>query len=712
MDVLTSTGRQPATVAGGPPRSWPGAARPLGATPDRDGTNFAVFSEVAEQVQLCLLDPDGTEERVPLTEVDADIWHAYLPGIRPGQRYGYRVSGPFDPARGLRCNPAKLLVDPYAKAITGGVRWNPALTGHRPGEPDVRSDDDSAPFVPRGLVVDPAFAWGDDAPLRTPYADTVLYEVHVKGFTRRHPDVPEELRGTYAGLAHPAAVEHLTSLGVTAVELLPVHQFVHDGFLVDRGLRQYWGYNTLGYLAPHGEYAAAGDTGGQVAEFKQMVAALHAAGLEVILDVVYNHTAEGNENGPTLSLRGFDNAAYYRLHQGRHYYDTTGTGNSLNVTHSAPLQLVMDSLRYWVLEMHVDGFRFDLATTLAREAGQEPTAAAVFFDLVQQDPVLGQVKLIAEPWDMSGYQVGAFPDLWSEWNDRYRNTVRDLWRGRTAGLGDLAYRLSGSSDLFQAGRRRPTASVNFVTAHDGFTLHDLVSYGRKHNQDNPADDGTDDNRSENHGVEGPTDDPGVLAVRARQARNRLATLVLSQGVPMLLGGDEIGRTQRGNNNAYCQDNEISWFDWAAADEDLLAFTRRLLALRREHPALRRRRFFQGRPVLDSDDADLAWFRPDGSPMRDQDWATPWSRALAFSLAGDGISEPGPRGERVLDDDLLILLNAGAEPVEFTLPGTGTSTPWSLQLDTGTPRGEAAGTVSSTTLSVGAGRLLFLTRAVS
>ncbi|PWW22563.1 glycogen operon protein [Geodermatophilus normandii] len=703
--------REPVAPSSSVTRSWPGAARPLGATPDSDGTNFAVFSEVADQVHLCLFDDAGTEEQVPLTEVDADIWHAYLPGVGPGQRYGYRVSGPFEPARGQRCNPAKLLVDPYAKAISGEVRWHAAVSGSRPGEPDVRSDEDSAPFVPRGLVVDPAFDWGDDTAPGTPYADTVVYEVHVKGFTQRHPEVPEGLRGTYAGLAHPAALEHLTSLGVTAVELLPVHQFVHDGFLTGAGLRQYWGYNSLGFLAPHGEYAAGGDTGAQVAEFKQMVAALHRAGLEVLLDVVYNHTAEGNHEGPTLSLRGFDNAAYYRLVQGdeRYYFDTTGTGNALNVTHSAPLQLIMDSLRYWVLDMHVDGFRFDLASTLAREDGQDPTPAAVFFDLVQQDPVVSQVKLIAEPWDTRGHQVGAFPDLWSEWNDHYRNTVRDLWRGQTPGLGDVARRLSGSSDLYEATRRRPTASVNFVTAHDGFTLRDLVSYSRKHNEANPANDGSDDNRSDNHGEEGPTDDPGVLAVRARQVRNLLATLLLSQGVPMLLGGDEIGRTQGGNNNAYCQDNEVSWFDWEGADADLLAFTRRLLALRRAHPALRRRRFFQGRPVLDSDDADLAWLRPDGTPMTGADWTTPWARALAVLLAGDGISEPGPRGERVRDDDLLLLVNASGGPVDFALPPGNAASPWSVQLDTGSLQGGAGGPVGGSTLRLGDRRLVLLSR---
>jgi glycogen operon protein len=701
--------------------SWPGAARPLGATPDGGGTNFAVFSEVAKRVELCLFDDAGSETRVGLTEVDADIWHAYLPGIGSGQRYGYRVHGPFDPTQGVRCNPAKLLVDPYAKAVTGQVDWDSSVFGHQLGAPDLPSGGDSASHVPHSVVVDSTYDWRDDTAPRTPYADTVLYEVHVKGFTKQHPDVPERLRGTYAGLAHPAAVEHLTDLGVTAVELLPVHHFVHEGHLADKGLSQYWGYNTLAYFAPHSEYAVAGVDRDQVREFKTMVASLHEAGLEVILDVVYNHTAEGNQNGPTLSLRGFDNAAYYRLDSDRrYYYDTTGTGNALNVTHSAPLQMIMDSLRYWVIDMHVDGFRFDLATTLAREQTSPGStngpfsAAAVIFDLIQQDPVLSQVKLIAEPWDVQqddSYQIGAFPDLWSEWNGRYRDCVRDFWRGHAPGLGELACRLSGSSDLFEARRRRPTASINLVTAHDGFTLRDLVSYNHKHNEANRDGNtsGEDHNRSWNCGVEGPSDDPDVLALRGRQARNFLATLLLSQGVPMLLGGDEIGRTQDGNNNAYCQDNEISWFDWEHVDTDLSAFTRHLIRVRAEHPGLRRRRFFQGRPVLDSNEADLAWYRPDGKPMTDEDWRTPWARSLAMYMPGDGISEPGPRGERIRDDDLLILLNAGADTVDFALPDDRSAVQWHVELDTASATGVDDGGARSSPVRLTGRQLLFLTR---
>ncbi len=672
---------------------WPGRARPLGATAKAEGTNFAVYSEMATGVQLCLFDDAGTETRVDLTEVDADIWHAFLPGIGPGQRYGYRVQGPFDPARGERCNPAKLLVDPYAKAITGGLRWDPAVLGQDPDDPDRPSDADSAPFVPRSVVVDGSFDWGDDVAPDTPYADSVIYEVHVKGFTQRHPAVPAELRGTYAGLAHPAAIAHLSGLGVTAVELLPVHAFVHDGWLVDAGVSQYWGYNTLAFLAPHPGYAAAQEPSAQVAEFKAMVAALHRAGIEVLLDVVYNHTAEGSEKGPTLSLRGLDNTAYYRLAEGRWYFDTTGTGNSLNVTESAPLQLIMDSLRYWVLEMHVDGFRFDLATTLAREHGADPTAAAVFFDLVQQDPVISQVKLIAEPWDLAAYQVGAFPDLWSEWNGRYRDSVRDLWRGHSQGLGEVATRLAGSSDLYQASRRRPTSSINFVTAHDGFTMRDLVSYEQRHNEANPGDGGGEQhNRSWNCGVEGPTDDPHVLELRARQVRNLLATLLLSQGVPMLLGGDELGRTQQGNNNAYCQDNEISWFDWDAVDGDLLAFVRQLVHLRRAHPALRRRRFSQTPTGTDRPPPPL-WWKPDGTAMADGDWDAAWARSLGMYLSGEGIAEPGPRGQRIVDDDLFLLLNAGDGPVAFAVPEPVGQNGWTVELDTAAPQrrpGDPAG----------------------
>ncbi|HUZ53489.1 MAG TPA: glycogen debranching protein GlgX, partial [Streptosporangiaceae bacterium] len=577
--------------------AWPGRPYPLGASYDGAGTNFSLFSEVADQVDLCLFDEDGTEQRLRLEEVDASCWHAYLPSVGPGQRYGYRVHGPWEPGRGLRCNPAKLLLDPYAKAIEGGVDWAPACFPYNFGDENSPNDDDSAPHVPRSVVHSPFFDWGNDRPPDIPLNESVIYEVHVKGFTARHPDIAAAQRGTYAGLAHPAAVEYLTGLGVTAVELMPVHQFVDDSHLVDRGLRNYWGYNSIGFLAPHNAYAT-GQRGEQVAEFKAMVRVLHEAGIEVILDVVYNHTAEGNQLGPVLSMKGIDNAAYYRLVPGapQFYYDTTGTGNSLNVRHPHTLQLIMDSLRYWVTDMHVDGFRFDLAASLARQF-HEVDRLSAFFDLIQQDPVVSQVKLIAEPWDIGegGYQVGNFPALWSEWNGRYRDTVRDFWRGEPATLGEFASRLTGSSDLYQADARHPGASVNFVTAHDGFTLRDLVSYNEKHNEANGEDnaDGESHNRAWNCGAEGDTEDAEVLALRHRQQRNFLATLLLSQGVTMLLAGDESGRTQRGNNNAYCQDNEISWLDWEHVDGALLDFTRRLLTIRREQPVLRRQRFFAG-----------------------------------------------------------------------------------------------------------------------
>ena len=553
---------------------WPGRPYPLGATYDGTGTNFSVFSEAADAVELCLFDDDGVETRVPITEVDGFCWHAYLPRVGIGQRYGFRVHGPWDPAEGERCNPNKLLLDPYAKAIDGGVDWDPACFPYDFDDPDSRNDDDSAAHVPKGVVVSPYFDWGGDRSPDVPLHQSVIYEVHVKGFTATHPGIPEQLRGTYAGMAHPVAIEYLRSLGVTAVELQPVHQFVHDAHLVERGLRNYWGYNSIGFFAPHNEYSSAGSDGSQVPEFKAMVRALHGAGIEVILDVVYNHTAEGNHMGPILSFKGIDNSAYYRLVPDdlAHYYDTTGTGNSLNMAHPHALQLIMDSLRYWVTEMHVDGFRFDLAATLARQFHDVDRLSA-FFDLVQQDPVISQVKLIAEPWDVGegGYQVGNFPPQWSEWNGQYRDTVRDVWRGEPAFVGELASRLTGSSDLYQSDSRRPSASVNFVTAHDGFTLRDLVSYNEKRNDANGEGnkDGESYNRSWNCGVEGPTDDPAILALRARQQRNLLTTMFLSQGVPMVLSGDEAGRTQGGNNNAYCQDNEISWFDWSSIDEELL-----------------------------------------------------------------------------------------------------------------------------------------------
>ncbi len=663
---------------------WPGRPYPLGATYDGTGTNFSLFSEAAEGVELCLFDDAGGERRVELLEVDAFCWHAYLPDVGPAQRYGYRVHGRWDPRGGYPFNPAKLLVDPYAKAIEGEVSWCRACFPFEFGDPFTRNDEDSAPYVPRSVVHTPFFDWGHDRPPAVPMHETVIYEVHVKGFTRRHPEVPEDLRGTYAGLAHPAAIRHLSALGVTTVELMPVHHFVHDAHLVDRGLRNYWGYNTLGFFAPHNCYASRSGSSRQVAEFKQMVKALHAAGLEVILDVVYSHTAEGNHLGPMLSFKGIDNAAYYRLvpEDPRYYYDTTGTGNSFNMRHPHSLQLIMDSLRYWVTEMHVDGFRFDLAATLAREL-HEVDRLATFFDLIQQDPVVSQVKLIAEPWDLGegGYNVGNFPPLWSEWNDRYRDTMRDFWRGLGGGIGAFAYRVTGSPDLYQSDVRRPLASINFVTAHDGFTLLDLVSYNEKHNEANGEDnrDGTDDNRSWNCGAEGPTDDLAVAALRDRQRRNLLTTLLVSQGVPMLLAGDEIGRTQGGNNNAYCQDDAISWLDWESADEEMLAFVRRLLDVRRAHPVLRRRRWFQGQPIRGID--DIAWFRPDGGEMSDEDWGWGEAATLGMFLNGEALRFPDPHGHPVRDDSFLILFNAYHEPVSWTLPRERWGAAWTVLIDT-------------------------------
>ena len=673
---------------------WPGRWYPLGASYDGAGCNFSVFSEVADCIELCLFDDDGLERRVTLPEARTFCWHGYVPGIRPGQRYGFRVHGPWDPARGLRCNPNKLLLDPYAKAIEGQVKWHDAVfpfakdaQGHaaedRPGS------DDSAPYVPKSIVVDTRFDWsGHERPNR-PLHQTEIYELHVKGFTARMPDVPPELRGTYAGLGHPASIEYLTRLGVSAVELMPVHQFIHDGHLIERGLRNYWGYNSIGFFAPHNEYSSAGQCGEQVREFKEMVDALHAAGIEVILDVVYNHTAEGNHLGPVLSFKGLDNTAYYRVvgHEPRYYMDYTGTGNSLNMRHPHVLQLLMDSLRYWVLEMRVDGFRFDLAATLAREL-HEVDRLSAFFDLIQQDPVVSQVKLIAEPWDVGegGYQVGNFPALWSEWNGKYRDTVRDYWRGADQTLGEFANRLSGSPDLYASNGRRPLASVNFVTAHDGFTLRDLVSYNDKHNDANGEgnQDGDNHNRSWNHGHEGPTDDEAINALRARQQRNFLTTLLLSQGVPMLLAGDEIGRTQHGNNNAYCQDNELSWIDWENADLDLLYFTVSLLAFRRAHPVFRRRRWFQGRPLHGKDVRDIAWFTPQGQEMSDDDWNVGFAKSLTVYLNGNAIPSRGPRGEAIVDDTFLLCFNAHYEPLTFTLPEQKFGVRWHRVVDTADP----------------------------
>ncbi|MGW5692287.1 glycogen debranching protein GlgX [Streptomyces asiaticus] len=686
---------------------WPGQAYPLGATYDGAGTNFAVFSEAAVRIELCLLHDDGSETAVELRESDAFVRHAYLPGIMPGQRYGFRAHGPYEPELGHRCNSAKLLLDPYAKAVSGRIEWGEEVYGYHFGQPDKRNDLDSAPHTMASVVVNPYFDWGDDRPPRTDYHRMVIYEAHVKGLTMRHPRLPEELRGTYAALAHPAIIEHLTELGVTTLELMPVHQFVHDHRLVDAGLANYWGYNTIGFFAPHNAYASWGDRGQQVLEFKSAVRALHQAGIEVILDVVYNHTAEGNHLGPTLSFRGLDNASYYRLTDDRRYYmDTTGTGNSLLMRSPHVLQLIMDSLRYWVTEMHVDGFRFDLAATLARQF-HEVDRLSSFFDLVQQDPVVSQVKLIAEPWDVGegGYQVGNFPPLWTEWNGKFRDTVRDLWRGEPRTLAEFASRLTGSSDLYQGDGRRPLASVNFVTCHDGFTLRDLVSYDEKHNEANGESnqDGESYNRSWNCGVEGETDDPTVRTLRERQMRNFIATLMLSQGVPMLSHGDEFGRTQGGNNNAYCQDNEVSWVRWPdhAKGQDgewedrsaleLLRFTRSLVWLRRDHPVFRRRRFFHGRPVEGTHDelSDIAWFTHEGEEMTPRDWQAAHAKSLAVFLNGSAISEPGARGERITDDSFLLLFNAHHEPLDFVVP-IDHGKQWQLIVDTAAPEGVEPG----------------------
>ena len=666
---------------------WPGAAYPLGAAWDGSGTNFALFSEVADRVALCLFDDAGAETLLELTEVDGFVWHCYLPGVGPGQRYAYRVTGPYDPRQGHRCNPAKLLLDPYGKAVDGSVRWDDALLGYHPGSPDQPSDTDSAPFMPRSVVINPYFDWTGDRQLRTPYHQTVIYEAHVRGLTMRHPQVPPDLRGTYSGLAAPPVIDHLTKLGVTAIELMPVHQSVPDRDLVRRGLTNYWGYNTIGFFAPHNGYSSSAEPHGQVADFKSMVKALHAAGIEVILDVVYNHTAESGAAGPTLSFRGIDNAAYYRLDDNdpSAYLDYTGCGNSLNVRHPHALQLIMDSLRYWILDMHVDGFRFDLAAALAREL-HEVDRLAAFFELVQQDPVVSQVKLIAEPWDVGtgGYQVGKFPPLWSEWNGKYRDTARDFWRGQPAVRPEFASRLAGSSDLYETSARRPVASVNFVTCHDGFTLADLVSYDRKHNEANGDGnrDGTDDNRSWNCGAEGPADDPSITELRARQQRNFLVTLFCSQGVPMLLAGDELGRTQDGNNNAYCQDSEVSWIDWEAAGKhtDLLDFTCALIALRRDHPVFRRRRFFSGAAQGATGLGDITWLTPAGTEMTVADWRSD-GRALAVLLNGSAITEPGPRGEEITDDSFLLLFNADDQPVTFSVPTAGPAADWEVIVDT-------------------------------
>jgi isoamylase len=666
----------------------PGIEFPLGATVRDGGTNFAVTAAEAEAMTLCLFDGTGAETQIPLTDYDAGVWHGFVPGAGAGQAYGYRAAGRYDPGSGLRFNQAKLLIDPYARALHGAVRFGPEVLGYAAGRPDAPSTLDSAGHVPRSLVVDDAYQWSSPPLPWRRYADTIIYEVHVKGFTMRHPGIPPELRGTYAGLGHEAAISHLAGLGVTAVELLPVHESVPEAFLPARGLTNYWGYNTIGYFAPHQGYSAAvraGHPGGQVAEFKAMVDALHGAGLEVLLDVVFNHTAEAGQDGPTLCFRGLDNAAYYRLDPAdpSRYIDTTGCGNSLNVGDPVTLQLIMDSLRYWLTEMRVDGFRFDLAPTLARQEGAFEKRSA-FLDMVSQDPVVSRAKLIAEPWDvgqMDSYDIGGFPSLWREWNGKYRDTMRDFWRSHPVGIGEFASRFAGSSDLYGRAHRRPTASVNMITVHDGFTLRDLVSYNDKHNEANGESnrDGAGDNRSWNCGTEGPTDDPAILALRARQSRAMLATLLLSFGVPMLLGGDEMGRTQQGNNNAYCQDNEITWLDWAGADSQLLDYTSRLIAFTKAHPAFRRRRFLTG-----ADTADLGWYTPAGTTMTGADWSDPGARAIAIYLNGSDAPDRAADGTPLLDDDFLVLVNAWWEPLTFTLPATRTGQAWQTEIDSYDP----------------------------
>jgi isoamylase len=676
-------------VSGQAVSALPGSPFPLGASVQDGGTNFAVASAVADGMLLCLFDEGGVESQIPFRDYDAGVWHAFVPGIGAGQAYGYRATGPYDPARGVRCNPAKLLLDPYARAISGSVTFGPDVLGYAADDPDKPSSADSAASVPRSLVVaGGAFHWRDGGHVRHRFADTVIYELHVKGFTMRHPGIPPELRGTYAGLGHEAAIAHLLDLGVTAVELLPVHESVPEAFLLERGLTNYWGYNTIGYFAPHQGYSAAvraGKPGGQVDEFKEMVDALHTAGLEVLLDVVFNHTAEAGPDGPTICFRGLDNPAYYRLAPGnpREYYDTTGCGNSFNAGDPLTLQLMMDSMRYWLTEMHADGFRFDLAPTLARQDGAFDKVSA-FLDMVAQDPVVSRAKLIAEPWDVGqvdSYDLGRFPPLWREWNGKYRDTMRDFWRSHKVGLGEFATRFCGSSDLYSGAHRRPTASVNLITVHDGFTLRDLVSYNDKHNEANQESnrDGTSDNSSWNCGVEGPTTDAGILALRERQSRAMLATLLLSFGVPMVLGGDELGRTQRGNNNAYCQDNEIAWLDWSQVDTGLQDFTRRLVALRRQHPVFRRRRFLAG-----AEAAELQWFTPQGAAMTSADWSDAGALAIALYLDGSDDPDRAEDGTPLLDDDFLVLVNAWWEPLDFTLPATRENAAWHLEVDTYDP----------------------------
>ncbi len=669
---------------------YPGSPFPLGATWDRQGVNFALYAEDATGVDLCLFKTvdDPNPRKIRLKERTHHVWHAYLPKIKPGQLYGYRVYGPYEPQNGLRFNPNKLLIDPYAKAISGNVSWHDSLFGYQVGHPDgdlSYSEEDSARFAPKSVVIDPRFKWENDTPPKIPYHQSVIYETHVKGFTRLHPGIPEEIRGTYAALAHPVTIQYLKELGVTAIELMPVHHFITDKFLMDKGLTNYWGYNTIGFFAPDVQYSSSGTLGQQVFEFKNMVKELHRAGIEVILDVVYNHTGEGNQLGPTLSFRGIDNASYYRLAQDKRYYmDYTGTGNTLNAMMPNVLRLIMDSLRYWILEMHVDGFRFDLAATLAREL-HEVDRLGSFFDIIHQDPVISQVKLIAEPWDVGegGYQVGNFPPGWAEWNGKYRDCMRDYWRGADSVLGEFALRFTGSPDLYQNDNRHPTASINFITAHDGFTLRDLVSYNDKHNEANGEDnnDGESHNRSWNCGAEGETDDGEIIALRKKQQRNFLTTLFLSQGVPMIVAGDELGKTQRGNNNAYCQDNEISWIDWQGADEDLLLFTKKIIHFSKRHPVFCRRSWFKGQPIRGTGLEDIAWFLPNGTEMSEENWKQDFAKSLAVFLNGQGIRSTGPTGEKITDESFYVIFNAFHESLMYVLPTEKFGNRWMKVLDT-------------------------------
>ncbi|TSJ41031.1 glycogen debranching protein GlgX [Mucilaginibacter corticis] len=672
-------------------QKYPGNPYPLGATWDGEGVNFALYSENATGVELCLFDDQGSAEthKIKLAERTHQVWHVYLPGIKPGQLYGYRVSGPYEPQNGHRFNDHKLLLDPYAKSISGDFKWHDALFGYEIGSPEGDlsfSKVDSAPYMPKSVVIDSNFDWGDDHKPHTPYHQSIIYEAHVKGFTFLNPDIPKNIRGTYSAISHPVTISYLKELGITAIELMPIHYFVNNRPAADSGLSNYWGYNSIGFFAPHTAYSGNGDTGGQVRDFKQMVKDLHSAGIEVILDVVYNHTGEGNEMGPTLSFKGIDNAGYYRLvdDDQRHYMDYTGTGNTLNVTLPNVLRYIMDSLRYWVLDMHVDGFRFDLASTLAREL-HEVNMLGAFFDIIHQDPVISQVKLIAEPWDVGegGYQVGKFPADWAEWNGKYRDCIRDYWAGADTMLGEFAQRLTGSPDLYESDYRRPTASINFITAHDGFTLQDLVSYNEKHNEANGEDnnDGESHNRSWNCCAEGPSDDQAIRELRAKQKRNFLATLFLSQGVPMLVAGDEFGRTQQGNNNAYCQDNEISWLDWANADQELLAFTRKLIRFRKDHPAFRRRNWFKGLPIKNKELEDIAWFLPEGDEMSDENWNHDFAKSLGVFLNGKALRYVGPKGEQIADDSFYLIFNSHHESLDYKLPEKIRSKSWIKVMDT-------------------------------